>query len=494
MKSRKARRLIMISLLGSTLAGCTVGPNHQQPATTMPAQWSTTQPATQSAVDVSLGEWWRIFRDPVLDDLIAQSVQGSLDLRAATARLVEARALRRVTAADELPSLDASGQYQRRRASANAQGSDARRFSNVGDDTNYWQGGFDANWEVDVFGRVRRSVEAAEADIAVAEEARRNVLVSLMAEVAREYVELRGFQQRVVIAQRNVRTQRQSLELTQARAQAGLVTQLDVAQQQAQLATTQAQIPALVAAAAQSRHRLSVLMGRQPQEILPALEQTATVPAAASIVPVVLPSELLLRRPDIRQAERSLSAATARIGVATADLYPRFSLTGAFGLESLSAADFFSKDSFFYSVGPTVRWPIFNAGRIRGNVQVQTARQEQALVQYESTVLSALADVENSLVAYVNEQVRRRSLVEAVEASRTAVALADELYARGLSDFLAVLEAQRSLFANEDLLVQSDRAVAVSLVSLYKALGGGWEPPEPSAPSSVASASTQPAK
>ena len=486
---RRAAMLATLAMVG----GCVVGPEHQTPQTAMPESYenqiATTQPATQPSTQpaagarsgeadqaVSIAQWWRLFKDPTLDGLIARATESNLDLRLATARLAEARAQRGVVAADRSFTVDADGSYARRQSSANALSRTARRFSNAGDDTNHFQAGFDANWEIDIFGRVQRAVQAADADVQAAEEARNAVLVSLTAEVAREYMELRSYQRRIAIAQKNVAVQQQNYDLTTSRAQAGLVTQLDVAQAEAQLATTAAQIPALAASAAQSRHRLAVLLGVASQGVSKELLSDGPIPYAEPTLAIGLPSELLRRRPDIRQAERKLQAATARIGEAEADLLPRFSLTGAFGLESLSAADFLSHNSIFYSVGPTIRWPIFNAGRLRANVRVQNARQEQALAQYQSAVISALADVEDALVSQLNEQSRARSLRRAVDASSTALSLSEELYSRGLSDFLQVLEAQRTLYNAEDQLAQSQRTLAVSQVQLYKALGGGWQP------------------
>jgi outer membrane protein, multidrug efflux system len=489
--TRSNRRIVLsrAALLAAAVAavsGCVVGPEHQTPQTAVPERFEnqiastqpTTQPATQSGdanQAVSLADWWKLFKDPTLNELIARATESSLDLRIASARLAEVRAQRGVVAADRSVTVDASGAYARRQNSANVVSPSARRFSNAGDDTNYFQAGFDADWEIDIFGRVERSVQAADADVLAAEESRSAVLVSLTAEVAREYMELRGYQKRIAIAQKNVAVQQQNYDLTSSRAQAGLVTQLDVAQAEAQLATTAAQIPALASAAAQSRHRLAVLLGVAPQGVSVSLLSEGPIPYAETSLAVGLPSDLLRRRPDIRQAERKLQAATARIGEAEADLLPRFSLTGAFGLESISAADFLSHNSIYYSIGPTIRWPIFNAGRLRANVRVQNARQELALAEYQSAVISALSDVEDALVSQLNEQSRARSLRRAVDASSTALSLSQELYSRGLSDFLQVLEAQRTLYSAEDQLAQSQRTLAVSQVQLYKALGGGWQ-------------------
>jgi multidrug efflux system outer membrane protein len=279
------------------------------------------------------------------------------------------------------------------------------------------------------------------------------------------------------VALANLKAQQETLDLTQVRFQAGLASDLDVAQAEAQVNTTAAQIPVLESSLKQAAYRLDVLLGLQPGGLWTELSNDAPIPALPPEVLVGLPSDLLRRRPDIRRAERQLAAATAEIGVATADLFPKFSLTGAFGLQSISASDWFTGHSRAWSIGPTIAWPLFDAGKIRANIEVRNAQQEQALRQYEKAILTALEDVENSLVNYAQEQVRYRSLGEAVAANRRAVQTATELYNQGLVDFLNVLETQRSLYSSESDLAQSKAAMTSNLVSLYKALGGGWETP-----------------
>jgi multidrug efflux system outer membrane protein len=472
-------------LLLVELMGCAVGPNYQMPDMRTPAMWSeapqngvTTQPLQRT-------RWWRTFNDPVLDALVERAVRANIDLRQAEARVREARALRGVAAADFWPTSNVSGSYARSRRSENASAAQVGPLNGSptlgggvpsGElEQGLFQSGFDARWEIDLFGGVRRSIEAADADLAASVEDLRGVLVTLLAEVARNYVEVRGFQRRVDIAQDNIRSQQDTLELTRARFDAGLTSELDVAQAASQLATTQAQVPTLETAVRQGIHRLSVLLGLAPGALLPELSQEAPVPPAPPGVPVGLPSDLLRRRPDVRRAERQVAAATARIGVAVADLFPRLALTGSLGLQSNLLADLPLGSSRFWSVGPTLTWPIFDAGRVRANIQVQGAREEQRLAQYEQAVLTALEEVENALVAYSRELVRRDKLAGAVEANQRAVELANELYTRGLGDFLNVLESQRSLFASQSDLVQSEAAVSANVVALYKALGGGWE-------------------
>ncbi|NLJ26657.1 MAG: efflux transporter outer membrane subunit, partial [Deltaproteobacteria bacterium] len=335
--------------------------------------------------------------------------------------------------------------------------------------------GFDASWEIDIFGGIRRSVEAAEADIGASEENLHDVLVSLLAEVARNYIQLRGDQLRIAIASENIDSQRKTLELTQERFAAGLSSQLDVTQARAQLAVTESEIPRLESSARQAIHQIGVLLGREPGALLDELLTEAPVPTGPPEVPVGLPSELLRRRPDVRKAERELAAATARIGVATADLFPKFFLTGSVGQQSVNFSDIALPESRFWSFGPTISWPVFSGGRIRANIRVENARQEQAAERYEQTVLNALKDVEDALVAYAKEQKTRRFLKESVDATRLAVDISNELYSGGLVDFLNVLVNERSLFQTQDSLAQSEQIVSSNLVALFKALGGGWD-------------------
>jgi NodT family efflux transporter outer membrane factor (OMF) lipoprotein len=483
MKTRQTFSIAACVIAIFELAGCTVGPDYQRPEVEVPDQFNA-QPATRT---IDVARWWTTFNDPTLDDLIDRAVVSNLDLRLATARLREARALRGVVGADLLPNVNVGGSYTRSRTSENAfdfdqaaAGPGSPGFGNLsapGEDHDLYQAGFDANWELDVFGGVRRSIEAADADIGAAAEDRRDALVTLLAEVARNYVELRGFQRRLEISLANLKTQQDTLDLTKARFQAELISELDVTRADAQVATTASQIPSLEAQRNQAAHRLAVLLGQQPAALLGELlsRDKASIPTGPDDVPPGLPSDLLRRRPDVRRAERELASATAQVGVATADLFPRFSLTGSLGLQSEEFRDLGNFDSRFYNIGPSVSWPVFDAGRIRSNIKVQDARQEQARVRYEQSVLTALEDVENALVGHGREQERNKSLTRAVDANRRSVEMATQLYDRGLTDFLDVLEAQRALFLSEDALVQSDRTISTNLIALYKALGGGWD-------------------
>ena len=463
----KIRKHIVILAATAFLAGCTVGPSYEEPQVQMPQRYG--QPPATQPVEIPVA-WWTTFNDPVLDRLIDEARQSNLDLRTAEARVREARAARGIVTADYWPDVNAVGGYSRSRSSANT------TFGSFGDrETDLWQAGFDATWEIDVFGGVRRSVQAADADIEASIADRNDVLLTLLGEVARNYVELRGFQRQVDIAQSNAKSQQETLELTRVRLNAGIGTDLAVAQTEAQVAATQSQIPAFQTLAQQAIHRLSVLLGKAPVALSAELEEVKPIPAPPPEIPAGLPSELLRRRPDIRRAERQLAAATARIGVATADLWPRFTIVGSLGVESEDSSDLFESDSTFWSIGPGVRFPIFNRGRLKANVAVQEAQTEQALAQYEQAVLRSLEEVENALVAYQKEYIRRESLARAVNSSQRAVQLSQQLFQRGLTDFLNVLDAQRALYVQQDLLVQSEANVSANAVALFKALGGGWE-------------------
>jgi multidrug efflux system outer membrane protein len=460
------------------VGGCAVGPNYQRPAVSTPTQWNEPLSGGETNASASPAVWWRNFHDAELDSLIDRAAQSNLDLQIAQARVREARAQYGVVNADFLPTLDASGAFERQRQSHNQPLFSAFQIPSSAFQNNVYQAGFDASWEIDVFGGKRRTVEAAKAEVAAAEFGRRDTAVTLLGEVARNYVDVRGYQRRLAIANENIAAQAKALAITEKRFTNGLTSNLDVQQARTLLATTTAEIPTLETALRISIHRLGVLLGQPPGTLLAELSKTAPIPAAPPSVPVGLPSELLLRRPDIQRAEQQLAAATANIGVAKSDLFPKFFLTGAAGFESVSASDWFTSGSKFWSFGPTVQWRIFDAGRVRASIKIQTARQEQALAAYEQTVLTAFEDVENGLVAYANEQIRRRSLEDAVTSSQSSLELANKLYANGLTDFLHVLDAERSLYQAQDALVQSDRAVSLNLIALYKSLGGGWQTEE----------------
>lgn len=439
------------------------------------AQGETPGATTDPAVE----KWWTTLGDAELDTLVERAVKSNLDLELATERLLETRASRRITRADILPSVESSASVQRIRGGfengnihvGNNPGGNVliSRF-----ETNVLQAGFDASWELDLFGGRRHALKAATADVRASEEARRDTLVSLLGEVARNYVELRGAQRRLAITIRNIALQRDSLHLTQVRADAGLGSQIDVERQQTQLATSEALAPALEIQVRQTIHRLSVLLGEEPSALQKELQTEVPLPAAPPVVPLGLPGELLKRRPDIRRADTEVTAAMARVGAAKADLFPKILLTGVAGRQSSDVPGFSLGAGNFFAIGPAIKLPIFTGGRLRANIEVRKHQLDEAVTMYRSAVLTALEETENSLVAYGRERQRREKLLTAMQSSQQATQLATELYTRGLSDFLGVLEAQRDQLSAEDMLAQSDTAVLTDLVALYKALGGGW--------------------
>jgi multidrug efflux system outer membrane protein len=452
--------------------GCTVGPDYQHPAVPANPAWSSPLQGGETNTGPVDAVWWKTFHDAELDALITRAAQSNLTLRIAEARVREARAQRGVVAAAEGPNIESEGSYSRNRFSHNG-------FpplpSTTHLDYNLYRAGFDASWEIDVFGGTRRAVQAADAGIAAAEFGRDDVLRTLFGEVARNYIDARAFQRRLEIAHQNIDAQQEIVHRTQDRFHAGLATELDVQQAIALLASTEAEVPTLETGFRDASYQLDVLIGQPPGRLSAELSTNGIIPIGPPQVPVGLPSDLLLRRPDVRRAESELVAATAHIGEAKADLFPRFALVGVAGLQSISASDWWSAGSRFWSAGPSVTWPVFESGRIRANIRVQNARQEETLAGYEQTVLVAFAEVERSLTAYAREQIRRQSLVQSVQANQKALVLADDLYGHGLTDFLRVLVSQRGLYESQDALVQSDQAVALNLVALYKSLGGGWE-------------------
>lgn len=459
------------------LSGCMVGPDYAPPAAPAPAAWTRAEADRIDAGPAELSRWWAVFRDPALESLVARAVASNPDLRIAAARVAEARAAAGIAVSALGPTAAAGASYDRTRTSGNV-------FTFPGADLHqsYYRAGFDAAWEIDVFGGLRREVEAATADAQAAEEDRRAALVSLQAEVARVYVELRGAQRRRAVLRDQVKAASERLALLQARLDAGVATSLDVVREEALLRSTEALLPPAERDVALASHRLGTLLGRDPGALVAELGAEAPIPVPPARVVVGLPAELLARRPDVRRAERRLASATARVGAATADFYPRISLTGAFGLESLRASSFVESASLAWSVGPAVRWPIFASGRLRARLGAAEAVEDQALAAFEGSLLRALEEVENALVAYLREGERRRKLAEAVAADRRALQLSEDLQRRGLASYLDVLTAQRALQGDELQLADSDAAVTLFCVALYKALGGGWEPPPGSAP------------
>lgn len=452
--------------------GCvSVGDDYEPPELELPTAWQDVDdPAIVPDQEIA-SHWWTVFNDPILTRLIETASQDNLNLKAAVARVVEARARLGVVTGDRIPQLEASGSITRQRISENG----LFPFSTT--DTLY-SAGLAASWEIDLFGRIRRSVEAAAADYQASEEDYIDVMITLYAEIARTYLNVRTYQARLAAAEANIGSQRQVLDLTRARLKHGLATDLDVAQAERVLASSEAEVPPLRIELSRSINTMAVLVGRQPGALHLELSTPDSIPVPPKRITIGVPVDLLRQRPDIRRAERQLAAQTARIGVAAADLYPSFSLTGTFGYESIDSGDLFDAGSRVFTFGPALRWRLFEGGRIRNEIKVQEALTEQALLTYEQTVLNALNEVENALVAYVEQRIRFEALQRSVDASRRSEELATDLYKEGLTDFQNVLDAQRALFDFENQLAAARGNSAANFVQLYKALGGGWSPEE----------------
>ncbi len=465
----RASTAIAVFLVAIISQGCRVGPNYTPPAEPLPDAWHAEISEGLVEGQSNLHTWWRTLDDPALEGLIVRAVEGNRDLRVAVGRVREARARYGFSSGNRFPDVDGVGSYERRSDKVgDFSNQQERRLTE-----NYYGSGFDATWEIDVFGRVSRSIESAEADYQATIEDYRDVLVSLLADVALNYVQLRTLQRRLEVVSNNVGTQKGTLRLTINRFEAELVGQLDVRQAEQNLASTESFIPALRRGVIAAVNRLSVLIGVPPGELATELDVVAPIPSGQGPLSVGVPADLLRQRPDVRSAERTLAARTAQIGVATADLYPRFTLSGVFAFEG-SSAGIFKPDGITWGFGPQFRWNIFDGGRIRSLVKVEDARTEQALSAYEQTVLLALEDVENSMVAYEQEKLRRDALRRSVTAAQQSVSLVDTLYRTGLVDFQNVLDTQRTQFNEEDRLAQSDGFVTQNLIRIYRALGGGW--------------------
>jgi NodT family efflux transporter outer membrane factor (OMF) lipoprotein len=471
-KTADTLRIKMFSLLTVVLmvVGCvSVGPDYVKPDMQTPAAWRT--PLKRGLVsgvtdDKTLSAWWKTLNDPVLDGFVYRAVSNNLDMKKARASIREARARRGVATAELFPALDATGSATRSRASDDT--------GSTGTNTLY-KTGFDATWELDIFGGVRRSVEAAEADLEVSQEDMRDTLVSLLGEVATNYIETRTYQERLAIAEENLKSQGETLQIAMWRNQAGLVDELDVEQARYSLESTRSGIPALRTGLEEAMNRIAVLLGEQPGAIRKELEKPGPVPDIPAKVTVGIPADTMRKRPDIRKAERELAAQTARVGEATADLYPKFTLSGTLVFEALSSQKLFSANSETRSGSAAVTWPLFQGGSIRNNIEIQSALQEEAAINYDSTILNAFEEVENALVTYGEEQDKRDALREAEKAAEKALELARYEYESGMIDFTNVLETQRSLLSFQDQLAESNGTVVTNLVKLYKALGGGWE-------------------
>ena len=451
-------------------AGCSVHRAYPPLVPAAPVTWSKPSAGDASAADIEqLARWWEAFGDPKLTDLVRRAIEGNRDVRAALSRIREARATVRSNRSSLRPTVEASGSARVTRAGSSAIG---------GGTTDSYSLGLDASWELDVFGGIQSTVDAAAATEEAREADLEDVLVSLCAEVALDYVDVRSLQRRIEIAQANVGLQQETLELTQFRAQAGLATDLDVQQARSNVESTRAQIASLQGQAGQSLHALAVLLGRPPAELDAELSIAASIPEAPVDAAVGVPAETLRRRPDVRSAERQVAAQFAQVNAARADLYPSFRLAGSIGLEALSIVKLLVPGAAAWSTGPSVDTRVFNRQQLRENLVIQSERQQQAALTYETRVLAALQEAEDSMVAVAQERVRRDHLVAAANAAQQAADLSLQLYTAGLRDFREVLDSQRSLLTLQDSLATSSAQVSTNMIRLYKAVGGGWSATE----------------
>ena len=509
-------------------AACTVGPDFSPPKPIDMPAWNDPSTKQGAAVSDQMNpdpEWWSGFDDPVLTALIEKAIKGNLDLQQAVLRVIEARQGEASARAEGLPTLGATGSYKRSQLGAKGileskgayqqldslsdqktAGAIGGLLDQVSQPADIYQYGLSASWELDLFGKVRRSVEQAGAKTEAAAEATNDSLVMLEGQVAQAYVALRGAQALAASQQENVRVARDAFDLTQRRQQYGLATDLDVEQARTQLNNAEQQLPAFDKQVAQAMNSLSVLIGESPGTVDPMVAEPAPLPKLPQVVGVGVPSTLARRRPDIREAEAQLHAATANVGVAVASFYPDISLTGSLGLRALDASYLTNWASHFYSIGPSISLPIFEGGKLTAGLRVARAQAEEAALAYRGTVINALREVENALVAYRTDKIARDDTEATVKSAELTLYLSRNRYEHGLSDFIQVLDAERTLTSERQQLVQADITLTDDIVALYKALGGGWEkkagditipqidPTPPPLPAALDSAAGEPAQ
>ena len=480
-----ARLLRIASCLLTLMSlGCVVGPDYRPPNTCVPDQWYNDLEGGVYVASHELDQWWTQLNDPILNELIDRAGQRNLDLYSAATRITQARAQLAISRSERLPQVNSLGSFSTIEQSATTTfiggGVGPGPPSGFGNflfgGRDLWVYGFDANWELDLFGRVTRLIEASEADWQASVEAYRDVMVTLYAEVAQNYVLVRRFQKQLEYAQRNARSQRDSLALTIRRVEGNISPVLDRYQAESNLASTESTIPPLEVGLHQAMNRLAVLVGEYPQALHEMLSEPQPIPQVPREIFGYLPRDLVRQRPDLRQAERELAASVADIGVATGDLYPQFSLSGTFAVQSRNLSELFRGDSWTHNVGPAFRWAIFQSGRLRNNILFNEAVADGALANYEQKLLLAAEEVENAIIAYTKELERRDALRRTVVASRKSVENVLKLYRGGTTDFQNVLSTERTQFVAEDQLAASEGDVVINLIALYKALGGGWNP------------------
>jgi NodT family efflux transporter outer membrane factor (OMF) lipoprotein len=445
----------------------------------MPAHWSKT-PQTNAVAPQPTTTWWQLFHDSELDSLIQRANQSAPDIKLVEARLREARAQLGIASARLQPAVNATAAYTRERESINAPApvtanTNGQFESNAGQAENLFQAGFDASWELDVFGGRHLGVDAAQADVSAAIYERGAIMHSLFAEIARTYITLREYQQLIALAQADLERQQLLVTLQRTRFVAGVAADQDVSLAIAQANSIAAQLPALTVARKQAMHRLATLLGQPPEALTDELSAVQPIPMSNADLALGLPSDLLRQRPDIRRAEFQLKAATARLGAAQTDIYPHFSLNGAAGLASISAFDFFNSASLLWKIGPTITWPVFRGGQIAATIEVRDAQQQQALINYRLAILRGMEEVENAIASHDSEQATQQALAAVFNANQRSVNLAQSRYQGGVTDFREVIMAEHNLTQTHSTLVSNEAARAITLIRIYKALGSGWD-------------------
>lgn len=485
---RRLRYFALAAILAAAIAGCTVGPDYRPPPVSVPPSFAapsvSASPASSdkaqlehAGVPINLTQWWTSFDDRVLNSLVERTIQANLNLEIALTRVQEARTMEAVAMGEALPSVGASAAAGAGTGHDFTDGRVASPLTSAVDTQGVRHvrqaGGFDAVWEIDLFGKFRREIEAAHADAEAAAAARNEVLITVVADVARAYLDLRGLQMRLAVARQSVATAQRTLSFVRSRYERGITNESDVVLAQRELATREAVIAPLLSQIDGATYTIAALLGQYPGTLPTGVETPGIIPPLPDRLPTDLPLDLLRRRPDIHEAERELAGATARIGVATAALFPRLTLSGAVGLQSPARA--FNGGNFIWGAGPGVSWSILDFGTLDALVNVADLRAREFLLSYKQSIIQAVQDVDTANAAYAAEGNRLRKLSDAVLASQHAVTLATERYDRGLTDFLNVLDAERAEYRLEDEYAAAQQTAADELVTLYKALGGGWE-------------------
>ncbi len=484
MRKTIADRSWLLSLIFFT--GCMVGPNYQRPETEFSSEYS--EPDDTAGSEVDLREWWNQFNDPILNEMIDEAIVNNYDLRIAGERIAEVRAQYQLAADNLWPQIDLNGTIIRQRISQNIVNNSFNKTSAVFTNVPSSAGtpvedlfiiGFDASWELDLFGQLRRLKESAYDELEASWENFRNVYITLLAEVATNYANYRSLQQLIENIWDQIQIGEEELNLSKVRYSAGIQSEIEPLQNEALLDSLKSTLPPLEAQMRQSLYSIAVLLGRQPEQIPDKWAEPQPIPQAKGKIPVGLPSDLLRRRPDIRQAERNLASATAQVGAAIAQLYPSFSLTGSFGFESIHSNNWFTKNSSFWTIGPSVYWPVIDFGRIRDQIDYQNAFQREMLLIYEQTILTALQDVEDALVAYTKEEARLKQLAAQVSELQQSRDLTSALYQAGLSSLSDLLSADQQVLQAQQILISSEQSLSADLMAVYKSLGGEWsEKPE----------------